>query len=255
MALDIWRAPAHQIFSAEFAPHLFAKGWIVGNIFAKETNCILTPEQPRVMTVSPLRSASNIDGPLGSFPALGAFALDADRALHRNRSLDGQRIRESTATRSKTLALKIEDKRRRALEEGAAGIKKRNPPQLLSVASDAWIASKEGKISARSVAIEKANLKHILPELGRKLVTDLEPKDISRYQKKRLEEGASPKTVNLEVGTIRAMLKRHGQWARLQAEVKCCQSTMTSAERLQPMRNALCLRLAANRGRVLCCRL
>ena len=40
----------------------------------------------------------------------------------------GQRIRESTGTRSKTLALKIEDKRRRALEEGAAGIRKRQQP-------------------------------------------------------------------------------------------------------------------------------
>jgi hypothetical protein len=30
----------------------------------------------------------------------------------------GQRIRESTGTRSKTLAQKIENKRRRALEEG-----------------------------------------------------------------------------------------------------------------------------------------
>jgi len=37
----------------------------------------------------------------------------------------GQRIQESTGTRSKTLAKKIQDKRRRELEEGAAGIKKR----------------------------------------------------------------------------------------------------------------------------------
>lgn len=131
----------------------------------------------------------------------------------------GQRVRESTGTTSKTLAVDIERKRRRDLEAGAAGIKKRKPAQLLSVASEAWIESKEGKVSARSIAIEGANLKHILPELGKKLVTDLEAKDITRYQKKRLEESASPKTINLEVGTIRAILKRHGQWARLQGEV------------------------------------
>ncbi len=40
----------------------------------------------------------------------------------------GQRIRESTGTRSKTLAQKIEDKRRRGLEEGTAGIRKHSNP-------------------------------------------------------------------------------------------------------------------------------
>ena len=131
----------------------------------------------------------------------------------------GQRIRESTGTRSKTLAQKIENKRRRDLEEGAAGIKKAQVPRLLSVAADEWLDVKKASLAPRSVVIEKANLAHLLPELGRKLVCDIEARDITRYQQKRLEEDASPKTVNLEVGTLRAILKRAGQWARLQPEV------------------------------------
>jgi hypothetical protein len=51
----------------------------------------------------------------------------------------GQRIRETTGTRSKTLGLRIEDKRRRALEEGAAGIKKLQAPRLPSVAANEWL--------------------------------------------------------------------------------------------------------------------
>lgn len=132
----------------------------------------------------------------------------------------GQRIRESTGTRSKTLALKIEDKRRRALEEGAAGIRKQRQPLLLSVAADEWLELKKATLAPRSVKIEQANLAHLLPELGRKLICDLEAADVARYQQARLDEEASPKTVNLEVGTLRAILKRGGQWARLQPEVK-----------------------------------
>ena len=49
---------------------------------------------------------------------------------------------------------------------------------------------------------------------------DIEARDVSRYQRKRLGSEASPKTVNLEVGTLRAILKRTGQWARLQPDVK-----------------------------------
>ena len=131
----------------------------------------------------------------------------------------GQRIRESTGTRSKTLAKKIEDKRRRDLEEGAAGIKKAQAPRLLSVAADEWLDMKKASLAPRSVVIEKANLAHLLPELGRKLACDIEARDIARYQQKRIEEEASPKTVNLEVGTLRAILKRTGNWARLQPEV------------------------------------
>jgi len=132
----------------------------------------------------------------------------------------GQRIRESTGTRSKPLALKIEDKRRRALEEGAAGIRKQRQPLLLSVAADEWLELKKATLAPRSVKIEQANLAHLLPELGRKLICDLEAADVARYQQARLDEEASPKTVNLEVGTLRAILKRGGQWARLQPEVK-----------------------------------
>lgn len=132
----------------------------------------------------------------------------------------GQRIRESTGTRSKTLAQKIEDKRRRNLEEGAAGIKKAQAPRLLSVAADEWLEMKKAKLAPNSIRIEETNLAHLNPELGRKLVCDIEPSDIARYQKKRLGQGASPKTINLELGTLRAILKRSGHWARLQPEVE-----------------------------------
>jgi integrase len=133
---------------------------------------------------------------------------------------NGQRIRESTGTRSKTLAQKIKDKRRRELEEGTAGIRKRLQPQLLSVAAVEWLEMKKSSLAPKTVAIERTNFGHLLPELGRRLVVDIDARDIARYQQKRLPEGASPKTVNLEIGTLRAILRRHGIWARLQQDVR-----------------------------------
>jgi integrase len=79
---------------------------------------------------------------------------------------------------------------------------------------------KKATLAPRSVAIEKANLVHLLPKLGKKLTCDIEAKDVAQYQRQRIEEDASPKTVNLEIGTLRAILKRSGQWARLQPDVK-----------------------------------
>ena len=157
----------------------------------------------------------------------------------------GQRIRESTGTRSKTLALKIEDKRRRALEEGAAGIRKRQQPLLLSVAADDWLKLKKTTLAPRSVKIEQANLAHLLPELGRKLICDIESADVARYQQKRIDEKASPKTVNLEVGTLRAILKRSGQWARLQPEVSMLPTRDDVGRAITPEEEAALLQACA----------
>ena len=66
---------------------------------------------------------------------------------------------------------------------------------------------------------ELANLKHLKPVFGRKLVVDIDPKDIRSYQDDRLEEEASPKTINNEIGTLRSILRRSGAWARIQPEV------------------------------------
>lgn len=132
----------------------------------------------------------------------------------------GQLIHESTGTRSLTLARKIQDKRRHDLEAGAAGIRTRPQAKLLSTAASDYLDVKKSTLAPSSHLIETINLRHILPELGKKLVSDIEAADVSQYQQKRLKQEASPTTINLEVGTLRAILKRHGQWARLQPDVK-----------------------------------
>jgi integrase len=106
------------------------------------------------------------------------------------------------------------------LEEGTAGIRKHQQPRLLSVAAEAWLEMKKTSLAPKTIVIERTNLRHLLSELGRKLVCDIDVHDISRYQQRRLAEGASPKTVNLEIGTLRAILRLHGIWARLQRDVR-----------------------------------
>jgi integrase len=40
------------------------------------------------------------------------------------------------------------------------------------------------------------------------------------YQSLRLRQGAAPKTINLEVGTVRAILRKHRLWANIQPDVQ-----------------------------------
>jgi hypothetical protein len=109
----------------------------------------------------------------------------------------------------KTVAKDAEKARRRELEESYNGIKRRDRAKLFSVAAEEWLVIKSLTLAASSQRIERDNLKHLRPHFERRLVTDIQAKDVSRYQHTRLAQGASPKTINLEVGTLRAILRRN----------------------------------------------
>ena len=132
----------------------------------------------------------------------------------------GREIRESAKTTSKELARRAEVKRRHELAEGYHGLKKRQAPQTFKSASAEWLELKKPTLAPKSYLIERINLGHIVPIIGQKLVSELDATDISRYQHHRLNEKAAPKTINLEVGTIRAILRRHRLWANVQPDVR-----------------------------------
>ena len=132
----------------------------------------------------------------------------------------GRVFREPTKTNSKEIAARAERNRRRELEEGYHGLAKKRAPQTLKQASEEWLEFKLPTLAAKSYLIEKTNLGHLLPVLGHKLLADIKPEDVSRYQQHRLREGAAAKTINLEIGTLRAILRRHRLWASIQPDVR-----------------------------------
>ncbi len=132
----------------------------------------------------------------------------------------GQVIRETTKSESKTVARDSERSRRRELEWSYNRVSRPRTAQLVSVAAEAWLGAKIAHLSGRSVIIERANLKHINPYFKKMLLCDIAADDIARYQATRLAEGAAAKTVNLEVGTLRAILRKNRLWATMQPDVK-----------------------------------
>jgi len=139
----------------------------------------------------------------------------------------GQRIRETTGMTSKTRAREVEAKRKQALKDGAAGIRKQRAPRLLFVAADEWLEMKRRKWSPGMFTIAKTALQHLLPELGKQLLVDIEAEDISQYQKTRLSEGASNRTVNIEIGMLRQIMRRHRAWAEFKLMCRCFPSGKT----------------------------
>ncbi len=133
----------------------------------------------------------------------------------------GRAFRESAKTASKALARQAERKRHQQLEEAVYGIlRKRTAPITFALAADGWMTLKKPTWAAKSYEVEGRNLKHLKPAFGSLLLLDISAEDIADYQRSRLKAGASQKSINLEVGTLRAVLRRHRMWANIQPDVK-----------------------------------
>jgi integrase len=139
----------------------------------------------------------------------------------------GQRIRESTKTQDLASARTIQRKRQTDLENGSAGIKKIKKGQFFGTVAEEYIEKEKASLRpnqkgghASTVRIDEFNLEHLLPVFKTRLLVDIAPVDIAKYQQKRLRDGAAPKTVNLELGTFRSIAAESGLWARLVPKIK-----------------------------------
>jgi integrase len=113
------------------------------------------------------------------------------------------------------------------------------------------MAAKEPKWSPSMVAIATGALKHLAP-FARRLTVDIEARDIAAYQKARLAEKASNRTVNIEVGVLRSVLKRLGLWARIQPHVEMLPEREDAGHALTAAEESILLAECANsRSRIL----
>ena len=78
--------------------------------------------------------------------------------------------------------------RKQALRDGSAGIRTRQQPLLLSFAAADWQEAKKTKWSPKMSEIAANSISHLSPVLGKKLLVDIEARNISKYQQARLDE-------------------------------------------------------------------
>src|SRR5271167_185313 len=107
----------------------------------------------------------------------------------------GQRIRESSHSPNKAVALRIERERRRQLELGAGNVDEIRRPLMFSRVAKTWAeGNPHWSDSTREIA--ELKLKRLLPACGKMLVNDIRPQDVAAYQRQRQRDGASARTIN-----------------------------------------------------------
>ena len=130
----------------------------------------------------------------------------------------GQMVRESAKTGSKTVAREAERVRRRELEESWNQIKRRKLPPLFSVAATDWLKTRTG-IAPSTERSYKLSISHLTADFGKQLLCDVSGEDLAAYQTRRKHDGVSNRTVNLELGVLRSILRRYRIWEGISADV------------------------------------
>jgi len=121
--------------------------------------------------------------------------------------LAGKLVRESAKTTRKTVAIEAERARRLELEKTLAGMPvEKRTNRINSVADMVRLYQERYAVDHRgrtqSVLFSRGRLAHVVRLLGNTLLPDLTETAVRHYIKLRLDEGASGRTVNMEVGEL-----------------------------------------------------
>lgn len=134
-------------------------------------------------------------------------------------SFQGQRIRESAKTSSKTIARDAERVRRRELERGVNRIEQPKRMPLFKPAAEEWLSGLNG-LAKKSLDAYRQYVRSLSAEFGDRLICDIGLDDVVRLQRRRLAEGKSPRTANYEVHALRLILKHFNLWWALADKVR-----------------------------------
>ena len=116
-------------------------------------------------------------------------------------SFSGRRIRESSKSTRKTIAIEAEKNRKRELQERFNAIEDKRVERIRTVNELASEFLADYKVrQPRSFKFAKWALGHVRRIAGNMMAVDVSDRVVVNYQTKRLGEDASPKSVNEEVG-------------------------------------------------------
>lgn len=126
---------------------------------------------------------------------------------------------ETVGTTDRRLAFTLE---KDVIREALAGnLKAKDPVVTLAAACDDFVTAKRAVANrARTADFTEERLKHVRRLIGESTpIRKLTRETIEKFQASRRAEGAGNRTINMDVGALRQVLKRQGVWKRLEEHV------------------------------------
>ena len=131
---------------------------------------------------------------------------------HYEFALDGRRHRGSTGTANRDEAVREESRQRERLEKSYSQVieEEARVQQRKTIQFAAAEFLTDYRAKHQSATFAEYALGHVCKLLGGRLVVEITPKIVKRYQGDRLREKAGPKTINDEVQLLLRLCGEHG---------------------------------------------
>jgi integrase len=168
---------------------------------------------------------------------------------HMDSMVNGIRYREALETTDKREAVAIEKKRVGEIQQGKGASKSGREFARLpfTKAAEAFLEDRTGRVADRTIQFEKERIKALSIFFGEKPLLRIKAEDINTYQKGRLSSGLSGKTINMDIGVLRLMMKRAKCWSIVADDVKLFpKRTRVVGRVLAPEQKAHLFQMAGN---------
>ena len=158
----------------------------------------------------------------------------------------GRRVQESSKSTRKSVATEAEKQKRLELEKALAGIPSEKPEARIRPVSTAlkdYAAGYAVNHRAKSADVVEYRSAHLERVIGALLLPDVTEKRLLGYMTKRLGEGASNRTVNLELQVLSRAIGR--TWRELWPKLEKLQENHDAGRALEPDEEKAILEAAA----------
>jgi hypothetical protein len=150
--------------------------------------------------------------------------------------VNGVRHRRPLKTSSWQQALHLEKEQLLSLTNGRAGTSGSNAQQTFAEAVGNYLEERQLQAAEKTYITDRERSRALSVFFGAMRLRHISPEMVVRYQAERRRHGVSGRTINLEVGLLRRVLKRYKQWARLAEDVRMLRELPKAARGFVPRR-------------------
>jgi integrase len=155
---------------------------------------------------------------------------------HLDVTIQSGRYREALDTTDKREAKDLEKGRIAAIKQGRGASKtgREFARKPFTEAAAVYLQERKPHVSERTVQFEKERLGPLSKHFGDKPLLRFKAEDVAEYQTGRLSAGISGRTVNMETGVLRRMLKRAKVWNAISEGVKALPERQEAVGKVLP---------------------
>lgn len=163
-------------------------------------------------------------------------------------TMHGDRYRESLKTTDKREAIAKEKERIAEVQAGKnLAVHRHFARWPFSQAADFYIEDLKLRLAQSSVRSEKERSKPLRDFFKETPVSRITAEMVSQFQTKRKSEGLSGRTINMEVGALRRILKKAKRWHAISTDVKMFPQGSDIGQAITAKQKAVLLEVAASR--------